>query len=211
MAEFHLHASLLSVEKGNSASAGYNYIYRLGEHAHRAHELIFCSSGNMPVWAKDDPGLYWASADLYERSNGRLARQIDFAIPIELADQDRINLATAFARALAMSPDGLLPYSYSVHYDDPEHPHNPHCHVLISQRINDGHPRSAETWFRRAAVKSKAPETGGARKTSFDNSEPKAREWLIGIRTKWADMANDALKEAGFEVRIDERSYKAQG
>ena len=34
-----------------------------------------------PKWAEDDPQKYWAAADAHERANGRLYREVEFALP----------------------------------------------------------------------------------------------------------------------------------
>ena len=41
----------------------------------------------MPEWAQDDPRTYWAAADENERANGRLFRDIEFALPKELFER----------------------------------------------------------------------------------------------------------------------------
>ena len=35
----------------------------------------------MPEWAEENPRSYWEAADEYERANGRLYREIQFALP----------------------------------------------------------------------------------------------------------------------------------
>ena len=81
---------------------------------------------------------------------------------------------------------------------------NPHCHLLISERVNDGISRAPGQWFKRAA---KDPSKGGAKKTN----ELRPREWLLQCRELWAERANHALRLAGHEARIDHRTLEAQG
>ena len=38
----------------------------------------------MPEWAEEDPRSYWKAADEHERVNGRLFREVEFALPREL-------------------------------------------------------------------------------------------------------------------------------
>ena len=76
---------------------------------------------------------------------------------------------------------------------------NPHCHLVISERSNDGLERPAETWFKR--YNGKAPEQGGARKVSTSS-----KEWLQSTREAWAEHANRALARSGSTERIDHRS-----
>ena len=86
------------------------------------------------------------------------------------------------------SADGeRLPYTLAVHRGKGE---NPHAHLMISERINDGIERNAAQWFRR--YNGKAPEKGGARKSMA--TRPK--DWLDQTRKDWADHANQALARA---------------
>ena len=43
----------------------------------------------MPEWAEDDSRKYWAAADVGERANGRLYREVEFALPRELNERER--------------------------------------------------------------------------------------------------------------------------
>ena len=47
-----------------------------------------CRSG-----PKDDPRSYWEAADEHERVNGRLFRNVEFALPRELNEGDQVELA----------------------------------------------------------------------------------------------------------------------
>ena len=76
---------------------------------------------------------------------------------------------------------------------------NPHCHLVISERSNDGVERTAETWFKR--YNGKDPDRGGARKCPTSS-----KEWLQSTREAWAEHANRALERSGSSERIDHRS-----
>ena len=87
-----------------------------------------------------------------------------------------------------------LPYTLAVHRGQGE---NPHAHLMISERANDGiERRRGEQWFKR--YNSKEPEKGGARKSMA--TRPK--DWLEQTRKDWADHANQALERAGSRERI---------
>ena len=75
-----------------------------------------------------------------------------------------------------------LPYTFAIHINDPK---NPHCHLIISERVNDGVSRSQEVWFSRA--NSKQLEKGGAKKTT--SLMPK--EWLLDARAAWGRIDNE--------------------
>ena len=200
---YHLNARTGSRSKGQSARAAAAYIQRTAEYSRdqdRADELLYTESGHMPAWAEADPTDYWNAADLYERANGRLFKRLEFALPTALTADEQQELAVGFAHHL--TADEHLPYTLAIHAGEGT---NPHCHLLISERTNDGLERSPELWFRR--YNAAEPEQGGARKT--EALKPKA--WLEATREAWAEQANEALEEAGLEIRIDHRSLAAQG
>ena len=201
MAVFHLKASFGSRAGGQSASAKDDYIEREGRYDGDAAELEHSESGNMPEWAEEDSHAYWEAADEHERANGRLYSEVQFALPVELDEGERRELALEFAQSLTARE--RLPYTLAIHRgvsDKPGTPDNPHCHLMFSERGNDGIERSVEQWFRR--YNAKAPEKGGARKSRA----AKAGDWLSKTRESWEREANRALERAGREERIDHRS-----
>ena len=200
---YHLNARTGSRSKGQSARAAAAYIQREAEYSRdrdQTDELVYAESGHMPSWAEAEPTAYWDAADLYERANGRLFKRVEVALPTALTAAEQRELAVGFARHLT---DGEhLPYTLAIHAGAGT---NPHCHLLISERTNDGLERSPEQWFSR--YNAAEPEQGGARKTRA--LYPKA--WLEETRAAWAAQTNQALERAGHAIRIDHRSLEAQG
>jgi MobA/MobL family len=205
MAIYHLAAEVGSRRGGQSAAAKFAYLCHQGRYSRDRSELLHAESQMLPAWAVGDPALYWKAADQHERANGRLYQQVEVALPIELTPEQQVELARSFALELAATSDGFLPYTLAVHRGQGR---NPHAHILLSERVADGHDRTPDTWFRRAAPAGKqAPGVGGARKTS--TFQP--REWLGEVRARWAGHANTALERAGKDVRVDHRSHAARG
>ena len=101
-------------------------------------------------------------ADTHERANGRLYLESELALPIELNNTDKIALAREFAQREANIDGRLLPYTFAVHNIDTG---NPHVHIMLNERVNDGLPRSPEVWFKRATP-NKDPNTVGAVKVT---------------------------------------------
>ncbi|WP_312260005.1 MobA/MobL family protein [Limnohabitans sp.] len=205
MAIYHLHAKIGSNGVGHSAGAKCAYITRTENYVMKADECAYTGSGNMPKWPNDnpqkDPAHYWKTADKYERDNGRLFRELEFSLPRELTLDQQKALCHAFAdKVTTLDKGGKLPFTFAIHVD--EESHNPHCHLMISERVNDGINRNASTWFKRA--NSKDPKKGGAIKTQ----ELNGRQWLNPTREAWAVMVNDALQKAGIAATIDHRSHK---
>ena len=199
MSIYHLTVKTGSRGGGQSARAKSDYIAREGKYATDSEELEHVEHGHMPAWAQDDPAAYWTAADENERANGSLFKDVEFALPKELSADERRALAVDFAAQLTDAEK--LPYTLAIHRGDGE---NPHAHLMMSERANDGIERSADQWFKRANTK--APEKGGAKKsrTMMD------KEWLPEVREKWEQMANLALEQAGRDERIDRRSLVEQ-
>ena len=197
MAVFHLKAGFGSRAGGQSARAKSDYIEREGRYEQNREELEHKEHGNMPEWAEDDPGAYWEAADEHERANGRLYSEVQFALPKELSEAERRELAGEFAERVCSGE--RLPYTLAIHRGG-ANGENPHAHLMFSERGNDGIERSGEQWFKRHNAK--APEKGGARKSRA----AKAGDWLEKTRKVWEQTANRALERAGRAERIDGRS-----
>ncbi|OCX71054.1 MobA/MobL family protein [Acidithiobacillus thiooxidans] len=228
MAEYHLHAKTHSRGAGKGAGGHVRYILREGAYAqktveqvngaviervriNRSSEVLYAESGHLPVWAQT-PADYWDAADQYERANGTVYREIEFALPKELSDAENIALARSFAEHLANVPGGTTPcrgatpYTLAIHRSEKK-PMLLHCHLMLSDKVNDGIERDAALWFRRAANPGKDPARGGAPKTQARIGQ----EWLGDVvRPLWARLANDALAHAEVDARIDHRSLEAR-
>ena len=145
MALYHLTTSVGSAARGQSAAAKSDYILREGRYDLAMDlEVEYREHGNMPKWAEADPRAYWEAADENERKNGRLFCQVEGALPIELGPEDRQALARRFARRLTEREQ--LPFTLAIHRGGNT---NPHFHLVISERRNDGIERSEVQWFKR--------------------------------------------------------------
>ena len=222
MAEYHLHAKTHSRGAGKGAGGHVRYVLREGAYAQktveqvngavaeqvridRAGEVAYAESGHLPAWAQT-PADYWDAADQYERANGTVYREIEFALPKELADAENIALARAFAERLADVPGGETPYTFVIHRSEKK-PILLHCHLMLSDKVNDGIERDPALWFRRAANPGKDPAQGGAPKTQARIGQ----DWLGEVvRPLWARLANDALARAEVDARIDHRTLEAR-
>lgn len=211
MALYHL--NLRSVSRGDSgrgsAAAKYAYITRTGRYRNydeKEHEIpnerVAAVSGNMPQWV-EKPEDFWKSADRYERRNARLAFEIEVALPVELTHAQQRQLVEQFVNGLCGSAGARrLPYTWAIHRGKG---HNPHAHIVVSERMNDGIERPADRWFSRA---NKAdPAKGGAAKTQDIHGQ----EFTQLLRAAWAKMTNKALRHAGRNERVDPRSYAERG
>ena len=203
---YHLSFRSGSRGRGSCARAAHAYITRSEEYDDPDRdEAVYTESDHMPSWAEDDARVYWDSADLYERANGRLYISADFALPLDLDADDQTALASAFAHEL--TDEEHLPYTLAIHSgrDANGNEHNPHAHLMISERQNDGIERDPSEWFRRA--NSANPDRGGAPKTRTFHG----RDWMEHARERWAELTNQMLQARGREERVDHRSYERQG
>ncbi|HUK36961.1 MAG TPA: MobA/MobL family protein [Vicinamibacterales bacterium] len=203
---YHLSFRSGSRSGGACAGAAHAYITRSEQYDDPERDAaVYTESDHMPAWAENAEAAYWDAADLYERANGRLYISADFALPRELDSDDQIALAHTFAQDL--TADEQLPYTLAIHAgrDADGREHNPHAHIMISERQNDGIGRPREQWFRRA--NSTDPGRGGAPKSRTFHGH----EWMENARERWASLVNGKLRECGRAERVDHRSYERQG
>ena len=124
MAIYHLHASTGSRAGGQSAAAKFNYICREQKYEKGRDDLVYRQYGNMPKWIENKPVEYWKAADIHERANGRLFKEVEVALPKELYNEEQIELSKKLAHHLTR--EEKLPYVLAIHDKDGS---NPHCHI----------------------------------------------------------------------------------
>lgn len=149
------------------------------------HREILAPAGAMG-WVSKRAEL-WNRVELAEkRKDAQVARELNIALPAELTAQQRLDLIRRYVNKNFVS-QGMVA-DVCLHApgrgDDAK---NHHAHVMLTTRTLDG-----------------------------DGFGPKAREWnsvamLESWRKSWADMANEALADAGHDARIDHRSHEARG
>lgn len=202
MAHFHLHASHGSRSGGQSAGAKADYITREGRYAQRPG-LVLVESGNLPDWA-GSAREFWSAADTYSRANARLYTEVEMALPRELDLHAQVQLAQEMVDELATIDGARIPYTWALHDSGDG---NPHVHVVLSAKADDGYQRTPAQWFARAASKGRPAQSGGARSWS----EATDKVWLESRRESWATRQNQAYELAGLDVRVDHRSYARRG
>ena len=129
----------------------------------------------------------WNRVELAEkRKDAQVGRELNIALPAELTAQQRLDLIRRYVIKNFVS-QGMVADLCLHAPGRGEDNKNFHGHVMLTTRTLDG-----------------------------DGFGPKAREWnsvamLESWRKSWADMANEALADAGHDVRIDHRSHEARG
>jgi len=110
MAINHLHTTVGRRKTGQSAAAKSEYLARQGRYRRGADGVRHVESGNMPAWAymgrgADRGARYWRQADMLERVNAVLFRQVETSLPRELGKQHQLQLALSRVNGeLGLSP-----------------------------------------------------------------------------------------------------------
>jgi len=206
MAIYRCELSSGSRSKGQSASAKFDYICRQEKYANHADRCLYVSSHMPDAFASARE--FWNCADKHERTNARLFQEFKLSLPIEFKNNMKAQIETVenfISKAI-----GNHPYTYAIHEGKG---HNPHAHVIFSERVLDGVEREKEIYFKRANKKS--PELGGAQK----DRRLKSVEFLCEARVQWENTVNESLsrnatllqKVMGNVPRVDHRSRRERG
>src|SRR5712664_1318921 len=149
--------------------------------------------------------MIWKAADRYEkRTDATGARTYQVMLPRELAPEARMELAHDITETFFAQ----YPHTWAVHCplgSDGEE--QPHLHVVLSERRDDGIPRTPEVYFRRTAAAGQDPATHGARKDRGLHGKARLRELRAGIAT----LTNAALEREGHAVAVSHESLEARG
>lgn len=186
MAIYRLSVSVANKSDGARAGARARYVLRQGQYRHASAELVDSYHLNMPAWAQSDVLNYWDAADENERSNGVLFRQIILALPAGPFTPEEHEAMTRELLAAIIPADENLPVTVAIHRGGPDG-HNPHAHIMISERVNDGMARTPGTWFKRHDAERSST---GARKST----QLRQKQWLLDTRAAWETVINRHLE-----------------
>ncbi|MBS0366298.1 MAG: MobA/MobL family protein [Proteobacteria bacterium] len=214
MAIFQMQISSLARSAGRRATAA--AAYRSGErlrdersgelvnHSRRrdvTHTEIFLPAqfdGQPVAWARARESLWNAAEHTEKGRNARVAREYQVSLPHELDASQRVALARQFSREIAERY--RVAVDLAVHEPRPgSDPRNHHAHLLTTTR--------------------EVTPTGLAAKAGIDMSAAERRRHglpdhsreYVALRERWAQLTNEALREANVSARVDHRSLAAQG
>jgi len=136
----------------------------------------------LPARFKNREELWSDVEKIEKRCDAQLFREIEVALPIELTRVQMVELIRIYVDEYAVKY-GMIA-DFSIHDDGNG---NPHCHIMLTMRDIEG--------------------DGFGKKNRDWNDKKFLERWRKG----WEKEANKALKSAGFDVRIDSRSYADQG
>jgi hypothetical protein len=202
MAIYHLSVKAISRSAGRSATAA--AAYRAGckiadERTGEIHDYTrkrgvesvdLVLPDGAPEWASHRPRL-WNAAELAEkRKDACVAREFEVALPAELSPAEQRRLAVDFAKDMA-NREGCA-VDVAIHAPGREGDNrNFHAHILRTTR--------------------KVEADGLGAKLDTEKAGRKRVDDLEAVRTLWANLTNERLRENGIEVQVDHRSLKAQG
>ena len=198
MALYHFSAKVIQRSQGRSAVAA--AAYRAAEELHDklldqdhdytdkqhvVHKEIMLPDGAPARWT--DRETLWNEVEAAERrKDAVLARDIEISLPCELGQAEAVALVQEFVREQFVAR-GMVA-DLNVHWTKArDGGEQPHAHVMLTMRgiEGDGFGLKQRVW----------------------NDKALLRTW----RERWAEAANARLHELGHDVRIDHRSYAAQG
>ncbi|WP_180044704.1 MobA/MobL family protein [Acinetobacter sp. YH16039] len=183
------------VKNAATAKNRFHYITRTSHFKNykesASEQIEFVRSGNLPNFAEGNPAELWGTADIYERSNGRTCSSLVVALPKELNQAQRIELAEAFIAEFA--DRYRYPFTCAIHnhVGSLGGQEQPHLHFMYSERHVDGIDRTAEQFFKR--YNPKDPQKGGAQKLTADVLGM-GKAQLKLYRQKTEELINDSLR-----------------
>jgi ATP-dependent exoDNAse (exonuclease V) alpha subunit len=149
-------------------------------------------------WARDREALWNAAEQAENRSNSRVAREYEIALPHELTKAQRLELVRGFAAEIADRHGVAVDFAiHAPHREGDERNH--HAHLLATTRVIEPGGLGEKATIEWSDTNRRKAEL-----------EP-ARKEIEAIRERWAVLANEKLLEHGHEIRIDHRSLAAQG
>jgi hypothetical protein len=214
VAIYHLSVKPISRSGGRSATAA--AAYRSGELVHDLQsdetfdytrkrgvehtEIVLpTAAAKQDInWARDRQALWNAAEAAENRSNSRVAREYELALPHEMTKAQRVELVQAFSQRLADR--------FGVAVDIAIHaPHrngdtrNHHAHLLTTTRVIEA-----------AGLGDKSEIEWSDTNRRKAGLEP-ARQEIKVIRADWEGLTNERFQALKIEARIDHRSLEAQG
>lgn len=211
MAIYHMSMKPIARSGGRSAvaSAAYRAAVRLkNERDGLVHDFsnrqgvehaeIVLPAGVDAGWARKRSALWNTAERAEKRSDARVAREFEIALPHELSSDQRLALTRAFAQDLANRYGAAV--DFAIHRPGVGGDiRNSHAHLMMTTR--------------------QVTETGLGDKTLLErenrwllaNHLPPSQLQLKDIRQAWEHLANTHLERAGIDIGIDHRSHLEAG
>ena len=226
MALYHFHVDQIKRSAGQSAIAA--AAYRAGEKLYSEyygetndftrkggvlHTEILLPPNAPPEYAERQ--TLWNAVEKVEKNKkAQLAYSFDIALQNELTQEENIALARHFVREYFVSK-GMIA-DLAVHEPDKENGiPNPHFHVMTTMRPLNPDGTWGNKQRREYALDEKGErirdEKGDYVFNAVHTTDWHEPETLEHWREAWCQMVNAEFERKGLDVRIDHRSYEAQG
>lgn len=204
MAIYSASTKSISRKQGRSATAA--IAYRAGEeitdertgqkHDYTKKQGVLHTKIITPDNSQISRSDLWNMAEKSEkRKDARVAREWLVALPHELNQQDRNQLAERFAHSLVQRYGCAA--DIAIHTPDKEGDNrNYHAHILLTTRKLEHGQLTHKT---HAEWSDKKRRAEGMERMS---------EEIKAVRSTWETIANQTLERAGLSERIDHRSHK---
>ena len=230
MAIYFMTVGVLSGNQGQSAVA--HCAYQSGDKLHddadgltknysrkeRIVETGIAAPAHAPAWAHDRERL-WNNVEKIEGTRGRYARNWMFALPNELTAEQQHDLVARFIKQ-EFTDRGMVA-DWAIHKADKQNSaDNDHVHIMTTMRpfLPNGEwgQKSRTEMVRDANGKSICIGRDKKNRKRYKQKKIFTTDWndkdtLLSIRHGWAVVTNRALEAAGYDERIDERSYAERG
>lgn len=156
-------------------------------------ETYILSPQHAPKWVQDREKLWNEVEKIEKQHNAQLAREIVFALPVQLTNEEQTQLTLYFCKQ-NFSDQGMVA-DIAIHRDKKQ---NPHVHVMLTLRPfeEDG------SWGK----KRQKIEGKSIHLTNWNE-----RETMIQWRKSLADCINQKFHEKGLADRVSHESYEKQG
>jgi hypothetical protein len=179
---------------------------RTGEfHDYRGGELRVIDKWIMTQRGVAEPGreALWNAAEAAERRiNGRVATEFEIGLPHELTDAQRKDLLKNFLAPI-IARYGVAA-DVAIHTADDWR--NVHAHILLTHREYGpdgfGEIANRRTVTKKVKGQDKQIEVAGIAATPAD---------IKFLREQWANALNRAYAKAGWNIRVDHRSFEDRG
>lgn len=139
-----------------------------------------------------------------DRANGRVADTFIMSLPRELSREQNAELVRDWCET---ATKGKAAYFAAIH-DKGKDAQNPHAHVIIRDR---DYSRDYDAEKKRPRVIGTSTGKKEIAEAERRGVAPPPRATSYDLRQSWAEATNRHLERAGFDVRVDHRSYKERG
>jgi hypothetical protein len=148
-------------------------------------------------WARDRSTL-WNAVESTNRRNARLGREVLVILPPELTPNQRAQLVRRFSQELADRYQNAVDTTIHLPRPSADERHH-HAHLLMTPREITPQGLGRRITCELSGVERHARGLG-----------PYRQDFMF-VRERWAEVMNEALRDAGLTARVDHRGFRARG